>query len=112
MKAKLVNLTPHTIHFFNDEGLNFVVPSSGIARVGVTRRTVTQLDLEGGLKVDLNEKSFGEVSGLPDPEEGVLYIVSALTAQAVPERTDVFVTDDTVRDDEGRIIGCRGIARI
>ena len=55
---------------------------------------------------------FGAVEGLPDPEEGVVWIVSRVVAEAAKERDDLLVTDDAVRDDQGRIIGCRALARI
>lgn len=35
-----------------------------------------------------------------------------LVAQAVPEREDVFIIDDAVRDEQGRIIGCRALVHI
>lgn len=41
-----------------------------------------------------------------------LLIVSRLVAEACPERDDLVVPDDTVRDDAGRIIGCRALARV
>lgn len=55
---------------------------------------------------------FGKVENLPEPQEGVVYVVSALVAQAVPDREDVFIPDDTVRDEQGRIIGVRALARV
>jgi hypothetical protein len=64
----------------------------------------------GGIPV--NKSKFGEVENLPEPQEGTIYIVSALTAQAVPERKDVYITDDAVRDEQGRVIGCRALAHI
>jgi len=48
----------------------------------------------------------------PEPQEGTIFIVSALTAQAVPDRQDVFIVDDAVRDDQGRIIGARALAHV
>ena len=50
--------------------------------------------------------SVGRVIGLPEPQEDVCYIVSAMVAQAVPERTDVYAPDtgDTaIRDKKGNI---------
>lgn len=35
-----------------------------------------------------------------------------LVANAVPHRNDVFIVDDTVRDDEGRIIGAKALAHV
>lgn len=60
--------------------------------------------------IPVNKSRFGEVENLLEPQEGTIYIVSYLTAQAVSEREDVFITDDAVRDEQGRIIGYRALA--
>ena len=51
------------------------------------------------------------VTGLPEPQEGVIYLTSTLVAQAVPDRTDVLVPADLRRDEAGRIIGCGALQR-
>lgn len=108
----LINLTPHAISIL-DEANNpvLVLPSAGVARAASTRTCVGTVDAEG-ISIPVNATSFGEVVGLPDQQPGVGYVVSVLTAQAVKGRDDVFVTDDAVRDAEGRIIGCRALARV
>jgi len=60
----------------------------------------------------VNQTRFGEVFDLPDPQPDTIFVVSALVAQAVPERQDVFIVDDAVRDDQGRIIGARALAHV
>ena len=49
---------------------------------------------------------------LPNEQEGVLYIVSRITAEALPNRDDLLMVDGTVRDDGGRIIGCTGFSQL
>lgn len=106
---KIINCTPHAITFLREDNsvLATIEPSGSIARAAQTRERVSEVN---GIVV--NQCSYGAVTGLPDPQDGTIYLVSALTAQACPERSDVFITDDAVRDDSGRIIGCRAIARI
>lgn len=106
---KIINLTPHAITFLdgNNSVLATIEPSGTIARASQTREAVGEVN---GIVV--NQCSYGAVTGLPDPQDGTIYLVSALTAQACRDRSDVFITDDAVRDDAGRIIGCRAIARI
>jgi hypothetical protein len=60
----------------------------------------------------ITRTSFGRLEGLPDPQPGVLYLTSALAAQAAAAsgRTDVVMVDDPVRDDQGRVIGARALA--
>ena len=106
---KFVNLTPHAITFLdgNNSVLKVVEPSGTIARAAQTRELVGDID---GLPV--NQCDYGDVIGLPEAQPETIYIVSALTAQACPERSDVYIVDNAVRDENGRIIGCRAIAHI
>lgn len=58
--------------------------------------------------------SYGSVVGLPDPEPDTWYIVSlatALAAALATGRNDLLVPYDQIRDEDGRIIGCRELAR-
>lgn len=105
----IVNLTPHTLNFLDEENkpVLTVEPSGQVARCKVNRKTVNTIN-----GIPVNKTVFGKVENLPEKKEGTIYIVSALTAQAVPDRTDVFITDDAVRDEQGRIIGCRAIAHV
>lgn len=106
---KIVNLTPHAINFLREDNsvLATVEPSGAITRAAQTRDRVSEVN-----GIPVNQCSYGAVTGLPDPQPETIYLVSALTAQACRDRSDVFITDDAVRDDSGRIIGCRAIARI
>ena len=45
---------------------------------------------------------------LPEPESGVLFVVSRVTAMQYPKRRDFIFPFQEVRDETGRIIGCRG----
>lgn len=105
---KIVNLTPHTITVLNEKNeVSCEFPSQGVARAAQSREKVTDI-----LGIPVNKTVFGEVQDLPEPEEDTIYIVSALTAQAAPDRTDLYIVDDLVRDEAGRIIGCRALAQI
>lgn len=103
------NLTPHAIHFIEDGSVVKTIEPEGIlARVSAV--TVETGEVIDGIKVTAT--SYGEVEGLPDPVDGTVYIVSALVAGRVPERKDVFIPNESVRDDKGRIVGCRSLGRI
>ena len=106
---RIINLTPHSVTFVDDAGNTVLTvdPSGQVARCSVVREKVGTI---AGIPV--NKSRFGKVENLPEPQEGTIYIVSSLAAQAVPEREDVFITDDAVRDEQGRIIGCRALAQI
>ena len=117
----IVNLTPHAIRVFGRElGQEWTFEPSGIvARCAVSREVVDYLHVDwvdDGEKAEqvipINHSVFGAVENLPAPETGTVYIVSGLVAQAVPERRDVLIPDDTVRDEAGQVIGCRGLATV
>ena len=75
--VKFINLTPHTINLTNGTAY---AASGQVARVANAH---TPFDENGVASIE-----WGEVTGLPQPQEGVLYIVSALVAQAA-KRPDV-----------------------
>lgn len=104
---EIVNLTPHEIIFMGNKTIT--IPTSGIvARVAVKREQVGTLN---GLPI--YRSVLGQVENLPDPKADTVYIVSAIVAQAVKgKRDDIYIVDDTVRDENGRIIGCRALGVI
>ena len=103
----LVNLTPHEITIIRDGGNITIPPSGTVARCSVNRK---QIGTVNGIPV--NRTVFGAVEGLPEPQPNTYYIVSAIVAQACPFRSDLLITDDAVRDEKGRIIGCRALATV
>ena len=101
-----INLTPHPICIRPDLGveINLNPDPRGPARVAsVNPGFVRHVD---GVAVK-GPDTFGEVNGLPDPEPGVYYIVSALVGGAV-RRPDVLTLgtgpDDGAIRDNGRIV--------
>lgn len=128
--TKIVNLTPHQIALFKTtdctevqqgsykaltlkEGAQplAVYPSEGVARATATKAIVDQLEVAGQL-VAVNATSYGMPEGLPEPQAGTYYIVSALTAQAAKDRHDLLIVDGTVRAGDGRICGCTAFGRV
>lgn len=105
----IINLTPHAVNLYNSRTGNFdtITPSGVVARVSATT-------VSCGVIGDYNvtATSYGEVENLPEPQEGTIYIVSSLVAQRAPSRTDVFIPNESVRDSEGRIIGCKSLGRV
>ncbi len=110
--AIIRNLTPHTVSLCAANGeVIRAFESEGVARAAQTTVEVGELD---GIR--LVKSSFGAPVGLPDPQDGVYLIVSLATANAARDhgRTveDLLLTADTVRDEAGRIIGCRAFALV
>lgn len=106
----LVNLTPHALTILPGEGEAIsLAPTGAVARV-TTGRTVVET-LEGGIQVFAT--SFGEVTGLPEPREGDVFIVSGMVAghPSLRGRTDVLSPGELVRGADGQPTGCRGLSR-
>jgi hypothetical protein len=78
MKQQIVNLTPHCIRI--NDGTEY--PASGaVARVAAG---YSDFDERGVCSAE-----FGQVSGVPEPSDGVLYVVSGMVSAAMPNRLDV-----------------------
>jgi len=101
----IVNLTPHPINLFDSDGNQVVIQSSGCARCAVTTETVGSVD---GVKVNVSH--FGAVTGLPEPQAGTVYVVSAMVLSALHgTREDVLGLSEYVRDEQGRTVGARAL---
>ena len=109
VEMKAINLTPHAINVVNDNGESIITfePSGTVARVSC--KTVVTGKVMG---IPVTETAYGTVEGLPEAQDGIIYIVSALVAQRCKDRNDVFIPNESVRDDKGRIIGCKSLGRI
>jgi hypothetical protein len=84
-----VNLTPHEIVLVNQNGTISRIPPSGeVARVAMEYR-----DSDAVPGVAVAEVVMGQVEGLPSPQEGRYYLVSAMVAQAASTRADVLAPD-------------------
>jgi hypothetical protein len=131
---RIENLTPHSVIVFRDNPEGEVTgftgvgaaakeskfsvvaeykPSGKVARAVQRDEPVGELEING-YNVPLIRTVFGEPTGLPEPEDGTMYIVSVITAQAAKAlgRTtrDLLVTSDPVRDADGKFIGVRKFA--
>ena len=105
---KIINATPHTLNIINKNGETVSIVSSGIVP-RVEEREIS-CEILGDFK--LITLSVGEVYGLPPVEAGKFYVVSRPVASAlVGERNDILVPGSFIRDKDGNIIGCNGLAQ-
>lgn len=101
------NFTPHPVAICDSHGtITASLPSEGLIRLKAT--TVADEPING---FPTSRTVFGEPEGLPPYEEGTYYIVSQLVKSALPERADLLVPAEVVRDEGGNIIGCRSLGR-
>lgn len=103
----IINLTPHTVSIYLNNGDVLNIPSSGQARAEEQKQ---QIDIINNIPV--YSIKYGNITGLLEPQENTIYIVSQIVASTVPDRNDVYIVSDTVRDSEGKIIGCRALAHV
>ena len=108
---RIINLTPHTLNLIVNNKEVRILPSGIIARCEVTRQQIDSI-MFNDVEIPVNRTIFGRVENLPEPKKDTIYVVSSLVAQAVPHRNDVFIPDDTIRDEQGRIIGARALAKV
>lgn len=114
MKAvSLVNLTAHPVVVFDSDGgvVLRIEPAGPVARIAQIIQAEGVLDVDGAL-VPVSKMAYAaEIELLPAPVEGTAYVVSRVLANAVP-RPDLFFPADEVRDAQGAIVGCRGLAQM
>lgn len=102
---KLVNLTPHELNIKTDRGVLSVKPSGTVARASVRQVKAGSINVDG-FEIPVVRTKFGEVTGIPEPKEGTIYLVSSLVCSRMPERPDVLAPDtgsSAIRDENGRI---------
>ena len=111
-KVEAHNYTPHALNIHNLEGNEVIatIPSSGMVRVAETVHTVS--DGEGEVPLVEIVRDPTKLEGLPEEKDGHVVIVSDITYQAALPlgRKDLLRAGPAVRDESGRIIGCKGLA--
>jgi len=90
---------------------------------GLSVRVETNVETVGSVtcdeqEFDVRKRVFGDVTVTDSngeeatlaTETGTFYVVSRIAAEAMPERDDLLLVDETIRGDSGQIIGCTGFA--
>lgn len=101
---RFVNLTPHAIVVRTSEGDMTFAPSGAVARVSTSVEAFGEV---GG--IPLTRTVFGAPVGVPDIEEGTIFIVSSLVGARVC-RPDVVAPDTgaTAIRENGQVVAVRG----
>jgi hypothetical protein len=104
----IINKTPHAVNILdaNNDILTTFAKSDNPIRLSV----VTVDDIPIGI-IPISKTEFGKVENLDEFKENVYYIVSQLVKSALPNRTDLLVPSQVVRDENGNIIGCKSLGR-
>lgn len=108
MQPNFINMTPHPINLINDNVELNIEPSGETIRLNEEWSVVGQFE---GI-TDILNCVYSPSKDLPEKIDGTFYIVSAMVANAFPERNDFLIVAKTLRDDNGRIRGCTAFARV
>lgn len=101
------NLTPHTVTLLDASGevVQEYPVENPCPRVAVVETAAGEI-----AGAPIVRQQYGQVQDLPEEVAGTYLIVSALVQAAAPERRDLLIPAQLVRDEAGRIIGCRAFA--
>jgi len=107
MVVELINLTPHAIVVDNGSTQKSYEPSGIVARVETKSTVVDMLD---GFDVVQNQV-IGD--NLPEPQEGKVFIVSAMILALKPDRDDLVApnTGAAKRNEKGHIVSVPGFVK-
>ena len=99
----VINLTPHRVivqSATNPEDGWIFEPSGSLPRL----QTIEE-EVEDTWGIPTVSRTLGAVQNLPDPIEGVKFIVSSLILSACPDRNDLIAPDtgETAISNNGRI---------
>lgn len=114
VRERLVNLTPHAIDLLiGDRAITIPADPAGPARVAfIPDVECRPLVLPDGTEVPRCLTQLGTVvTGLPDPQPGVTFLVSRQVVEAIPDRADLAFVHRVQRDPDGQPIGAQAIAR-
>lgn len=103
--TRIRNFTGHTINI-PSLGVNLEV--EGAVKTHQVQELVYNIN---GLPV--YDLKYLEVTGLPEAEDGTLFVVSAISLNGIremyPERTDCCSVHKVIKDANGRTIGCAAL---
>lgn len=106
-----LNLTTHPITMYaGDTPIASWPPSGRFARAREARESLGTLSTDQGPIPLIAVRYTRDLIDLPEEAPGTAYIVSRVLAERVP-RGDLYFPVDDVRDEQGRIVGCRGLGR-
>jgi hypothetical protein len=97
---KLINLTPHEINV----GEILIPPSGDVARCN--SHTIDAGTVYG---IPVIETRITGISGVPEPQSGVGYIVPSMVRVQFPKRRDLYSPAKFIRDKNGSITGCMSL---
>lgn len=105
---KLINKTLHDVHMMDSEGNIIKTLPKAEKPIRLEPKTEIVGDLNG---FPITRTVFGAVKNMPSTVVGTFLIVSRMILKAFPNRTDLLTPNETVRDEKGRVIGCKSFSK-
>jgi hypothetical protein len=109
----IINATPDLLRIYDERGARLVLelPPSGIV-ASIDERAVVLANAVGSglLVIPLRGTAYGSSIGLPEPQDGVYFVVELSVALTARDRTDLLVCGPAICDVQDRMVGCRGLS--
>ena len=108
---KFRNFTPHEINIHREDGTIVTLPSEGVIRA---KQSFVMSETFDGIEVATY--AYGEPEGVPEVlDKDSFYIVSKIALDACNQHGvntyNFLMVGEVVRDDDGKIIGCKTLSR-
>ena len=100
---KVINLTPHDVNICNEYGyvIKTYKASGQVARTAYSYRTIGFID-----DIPVTDRVNERVVNLPEPQPGIMYIVSNIILGYCKDRHDLLAPVEQVKIN-GRVVGCQ-----
>jgi hypothetical protein len=114
--VKCINLTEwHNVVLLVD-GEKLIIPPSGkVVRINYSiERREPLYDAVTGFKIPVIRKHIIGCENLPPPEDGVIYIVSAMVRHEFPSRQDLMSPDTgptACKDSDGHVVSVQSLVQ-
>lgn len=82
---RVVNLTPYDLNFVTPEGNVTIQRSGRTARLSINHNCCNGINFSN-IVIPINETTYGDIEGLPEPECETYYIVQQVVATHLPQR--------------------------
>ena len=105
----LVNLCPHDVTIVDGDGNVIIVLPHEEGKLARVATTEIPAENTLGYSFPVVHREWGQVTGLPDPQPGVAFVVSAAVVSACPGRKDIYSPGRLIRDEHGQPTQCVGL---
>lgn len=111
MDKQIINLTKYTLNYYKDGRVLFSLPSNGTIILNESIDNET-LFLDNGMAVDIENIKYNSSVILPQENDYIVYVVSAIVASIYSNRNDLLTIGKVVKDGDGRNIGVSSFKKV